>query len=131
MDSKVIFVVDDEESICKYLKILLEKNGYTVFTADSPVSCADLLAKTVPDLIILDVNMPGMSGYDFAKLIKKQMRPIPILFLTARKSDQDLITSFDVGGSEYMTKPFDDKKLLNTIKRLIAEPSATKRVQKY
>lgn len=103
MTSKIL-LVDDEESICNMVKLHLQTEGYLVYTAlDSDEAVKALGDK--PDLILLDINMPGASGLDFCKKIRNYI-DCPILFLTSRITEQDKIVGLQAGGDDYITKPF-------------------------
>lgn len=99
-----LLIADDEEMITQLLSDHLQKNGYIVYTANSAMEAMDKL-KIGPDLIMLDVNMPSMNGLELCKNIRNQIQ-CPIIFLTARVSEQDKINGFLVGGDDYITKPF-------------------------
>lgn len=104
-----ILVVDDEEMITELLSNHLEDEGYTVYTAGSAARALELLPQN-PDLIILDINMPGMDGLELCKNIREHIA-CPILFVTARITEQDKIHGLQYGGDDYITKPFSLKEL--------------------
>lgn len=102
-----ILVVDDEQDLCEILKFNLETDGYTVETANSAEEALELdLSKF--DLLLLDVMMGGMSGFAMAKKLKADpvLAEIPIVFLTARDTENDTVTGFNIGGDDYISKPF-------------------------
>lgn len=105
-----ILIIDDEEMILKMLKNNLEIEGYQVFTADSAKAALNLLT-IAPDVILLDINMPEMDGLELCQLIREQIS-CPIIFLTARVAEEDIIKGLDVGGDDYITKPFSVDELL-------------------
>jgi DNA-binding response OmpR family regulator len=99
-------VVDDEKDLCEILQFNLESEGYEVDTANS---AEEALKKNLHeyDLILLDVMMGGMSGFKAADTMRKQKQiEIPIIFITAKSSENDLLTGFNVGGDDYIQKPF-------------------------
>lgn len=104
-----ILVVDDETMITELLSDHLGDEGYEVYTANSAAQCLKLLPKN-PDLIILDINMPGMDGLELCKNIRDHVL-CPILFVTARITEQDKINGLQYGGDDYITKPFSLKEL--------------------
>lgn len=108
-----LLVIDDEESILVMLKTNLEAEGYEVVTAQSADEALNTLHHT-PDLILLDINMPGMSGLELCGLIRAHVR-CPILFLTARVTEQDVVNGLMCGGDDYITKPFHMEELLARI----------------
>lgn len=114
-----ILVVDDEADLREILQFNLENEGYEVDTA---VSAEDALEVLTSDhsIILLDVMMPGMSGYKLAEKLRKEMGNMtPIIFITAKTQENDLLTGFSVGCDDYMTKPFSIKELLVRVKALI------------
>lgn len=104
-----ILIVDDEQSILDMLKLQLEFEGYVVYTAANAKDALNKLSY-LPDIILLDINMDGMNGLDLCVSIR-QFIAVPIIFLTARVSEQDKINGFRVGGDDYITKPFSMNEL--------------------
>lgn len=116
---KRILVVDDEYDLCEILQFNLENEGYQVDTA---LSAEDALKKLRLDhsLMLLDVMMDGMSGYQLAKKLRNEMHNnIPIIFLTAKNSENDMLTGFSIGGDDYIAKPFSVKEVLARVKAVI------------
>ncbi|MBC8006070.1 MAG: response regulator transcription factor [Verrucomicrobia bacterium] len=114
-----ILVVDDEKDLCEILQFNLESEGYTVEVA---YSGEQALAKPIDsfDLLLLDVMMGGMSGFKLADKIRKEMQlSMPIIFLTARETENDMLTGFNVGADDYLTKPFSVKELSARIKAVL------------
>ncbi|MCI8608611.1 MAG: response regulator transcription factor [Firmicutes bacterium] len=112
MDYKIL-VIDDEKMIVDMLKMTLEAKGYRVLTAMSGEKALTRLEES-PDLILLDISMPGMDGLELCTLIRAHVS-CPILFLTARVTEQDKIEGFLAGGDDYITKPFNREELLARI----------------
>lgn len=108
-----ILIVDDEQSILDMLKLQLEFEGYSVYTASSAKEALDKLSYS-PDIILLDINMAGMNGLDLCVSIRDFIS-CPIIFLTARVSEQDKINGLMAGGDDYITKPFSVNELLARI----------------
>lgn len=122
MPKKLIMVTDDEEDIRELLKAILENGGYDVVTADDGQDCLNQLKKTKPDLILLDMMMPGISGREVAEQIRKNpdTKNIKIIFVTvARFSElgKDILNKLNV--SDYITKPFDNDDILARIKKIL------------
>ncbi len=119
---KRVVVVDDEPSVGAAVRDLLVPEGFQVDTPTDPQTALPELLRAVPDLVILDVNMPGMSGWELCALLRRQSatREIPVLFLTGRQEVRDRITAMQVGGSDYLAKPFgaDDlrRKVISLLK---------------
>jgi len=120
MDRKRILVVDDEEDLREILKFNLETEGFEVETASS---AEQALQKelTAFDLILLDVMMEGISGFAMAKQLKEEpaTKDIPIIFLTARDTENDTITGFKLGADDYISKPFSIREMLLRVKAVI------------
>jgi len=117
-DSKKILVVDDEAVICEVLEFNLTNEGYEVNCAHS---AEEALKQLSPDhsLILLDVMMSGMSGYKLAELLRQRKNKIPIIFLTAKDTENDMLTGFSVGGDDYISKPFSIKEVLARVKAVL------------
>ncbi|MBU3955371.1 response regulator, partial [bacterium] len=108
MNGKLILVIDDEPHIVELLKLGLENAGYTVFSAADGFAAIDEVRNKKPDLIILDLMLPGMSGYEICSRLKEKESTsfIPILIISARATPPDKITALKSGADEYVTKPF-------------------------
>ncbi len=118
MDKKRILVVDDEKDICDILQFNLENEGYIVDVAYSAEEALDILTPN-HQLILLDVMMGGMSGFKMAERLRKKDKLVPIIFLTAKDTEDDMLTGFSIGGDDYISKPFSIKELLARVKALI------------
>jgi CheY-like chemotaxis protein len=112
---KKILVVDDEEDVAKALKVRLKANGYNVVVANDSVQAFTMANKEKPDLIILDVMIPGGGGFMVAERLKQSMAThhIPIIFLTGISGGEE--RAYKVGASGYVMKPYHPEKLLETI----------------
>src|SRR6056297_23299 len=119
--SKTIFVIDDEKDIQNILEVNLRNSGYTVYTYSSAEKALEGLKKIHPDLIILDIMMDGMDRYDFCKHLRSQQeyRNIPIIFLSAKSEEFDKVLGLELGGDDYITKPFGIKELTSRVKALL------------
>ncbi|NLB03656.1 MAG: response regulator transcription factor [Bacteroidales bacterium] len=118
---KRILIVDDEQDICEILQFNLENAGYLVESSNSAEQALkQLVDKTKAyDLLILDVMMGGMSGYQLARKIGTEMdSKLPIVFLTAKSTENDLLTGFSLGGDDYIAKPFSIQEVLARIKAI-------------
>ena len=113
-----ILIVDDEPKIVDAVKAYLENSGYTVFTASDGEEAMYLFEKINPDLVVLDLMLPKISGEEVCKRIRKQSR-IPIIMLTAKVQEDDKINGFNIGADDYMTKPFSPRELVVRVKNLI------------
>jgi DNA-binding response OmpR family regulator len=123
--------VDDEKDICDILKFNLENEGYIVDVANSGEEALKILSN-VHNLIILDVMMNGISGFKMAEILREEGNYVPIIFLTAKNSENDLLTGFSLGADDYIAKPFSVKEVIARVKALIkrtsiiAQPAVTK-----
>jgi DNA-binding response OmpR family regulator len=124
---KIILIVEDEPSLIFTLQDTLENEGYTVIVKDSGVDALASIEQQTPDLMLLDIMLPGMSGYEICKKIREEKYTFPIIMLTARDQEIDKVTGLNIGADDYMTKPFGVKELLARIKaRLRRANSYTK-----
>jgi DNA-binding response OmpR family regulator len=118
---KKILIIDDEKDLVETLTFRLEAIGYEVIPAYDGQEGLNKIRKEKPDLVLLDVMMPKMDGYQLARIVKFDVnfKDIPIIMLTARGQDKDKATGQQVGADAYVTKPFDSKELLKTIEDLL------------
>jgi two-component system, OmpR family, alkaline phosphatase synthesis response regulator PhoP len=122
-DTKIL-VVDDEKDLCEILQFNLESEGFDIEVA---YSGEDALNKPLEqfDLLLLDVMMGGMSGFKLADKIRKELAlSVPIIFLTARETENDMLTGFNIGADDYISKPFSIKELVARIKAVLRRGKA-------
>lgn len=113
-----ILIVDDEADIRDILQFNLENEGYEIETANSAEEAQNKLSSK-HKLILLDVMMGGISGYKFADTLRKSGSTVPIIFLTAKDTENDMLTGFSIGGDDYISKPFSIKEVIARIKSLL------------
>ncbi len=118
MNSSTIMIIDDEPQMRKLIRMFLEKEGYTVVEATDGVHALSLIAKTDPQLLLVDVMMPYMDGFTFAKEIKRTST-IPLIFLSAKGDEWDKIQGLKLGGDDYIVKPFLPGELLARIESVL------------
>ncbi len=111
-----ILVVEDDSSLQKYLKELLLDNQYSVQVASEGISALNTIAKMPPDLMILDLGLPNMSGESVCQEVRKKYPELPVIILTAKDSVSDIVQGLNLGADDYMTKPFVADELLARIK---------------
>ena len=120
MNTNRIIVVDDEEDLCEILKFNLENEGYEVDTANS---AEEALKLNISDysLLLLDVMMGEISGFRMASMLKKEKKTanIPIIFITAKDTENDTITGFNLGADDYISKPFSLREVISRVKAVI------------
>lgn len=127
MNDYRILVVDDEEDLCEILKFNLENEGYTVDTANSAEE-ALMMNLTNYHLFLLDVMMGEISGFKMASMIKKNKDTahIPIIFITAKDTENDTITGFNIGADDYISKPFSLREVIARVKAVIRRTAIVK-----
>jgi len=127
---KRILIVDDETDITEILSFNLNSEGFEVDTASSAEQALEKLSEE-HSLILLDVMMGGMSGYRMAEKLRKEGNTIPIIFLTAKDTENDMLTGFSVGGDDYISKPFSLKEVSARIKAVLKRgPVETKQAER-
>lgn len=117
-DKPFILLVDDDPNISRLVQLYLEKEGFEVKTADRGDDALAMFRKMPPDLILLDVMLPGMDGWQVCRTIRKTSS-IPIIMLTAKDETFDKVLGLELGADDYMTKPFDPKELIARIKAVM------------
>jgi DNA-binding response OmpR family regulator len=106
-----VLVVEDDEAILETVAYNLAREGYEVVTAADGVRGLELARESAPDLIVLDLMLPRMSGIDLCRVVREE-RPVPILMLTARDSEADRVSGLELGADDYITKPFSMRELM-------------------
>lgn len=119
MDEKKILLVEDEKKIADTLKLGLTENGYNVDVAYDGDMGLKLFESHVYNIIVLDINIPGINGYELCKMIRSKNTQVPVIMLTALSSLNDKIEGYDAGADDYIIKPFEFKELLMKIRVLI------------
>lgn len=121
MSKQTILVVDDEQDLLDLIEYNLKKEGFGVLTSDSGEKGIDLARNLRPDLILLDIMMPGMDGTEVCRIIKSdaELKNIPVVFLTARGDEQSEIKGLDLGADDYLFKPISTSKLISRIKAIL------------
>jgi two-component system, OmpR family, copper resistance phosphate regulon response regulator CusR len=118
-DERKLLIIEDEKKIATTLKKGLSENGYHVDVAFDGLIGKRLFDSNDYDLVILDINLPGMNGFELCKAIRNNNQQIPIIMLTAMNTTEDKIEGFDTGTDDYMIKPFEFKELLVRIRALL------------
>jgi len=123
--AKTILLVDDERDLVFYTKLFLQEQGYEVVDAYDGREALDKLDEMRPDLVILDVAMPRLSGWDVLRIMQRdeKMQDIPVLMLTAKAEDADKARGWELGVTWYQTKPFELDELALVIERILASTS--------
>ena len=120
-EPRTILVIEDDETIRAALKRVLEGEGYRVLAAADGTQLSSVLSDRAVDLIMLDIGLPWINGFELAEMMKahKDLKDIPLVFLSARTSDADVKRGFEVGADDYIKKPFDIDKVKRTVNTLI------------
>ena len=118
-----ILIVDDEPNIVVPLQFLMEQNGYSVIVAQSGEEALESVSKYKPALILLDIMLPGIDGFEVCEIVRlnPEWKGIKIIFLTAKGRDVDIAKGMVLGADEYITKPFSNKQIVESVKRLLEE----------
>ena len=114
-----ILVVDDDKNTRMFFQGMLESEGYTVYTAENGEDALSVMDKLHVDLVVLDIMMPRMDGYEFTRILREAQNNLPILMVSAKQLPADKHKGFLVGTDDYITKPIDDEEMLYRIKALL------------
>lgn len=119
-----VLVVEDDYAIAENLKVLLASKGYKIFAAADGAAAVTVARKELPDLILLDILLPKMGGFDVCKIIKADAatKKAKIIMITALSQMADIETAFQNGASDYIIKPFDAERLFKKIDKVLAAP---------
>lgn len=115
---KIILIIDDDEDLSFIISEMLESYGYGVACAQNSEKAFELLSKNTYHLILLDINLPDTTGFELCRELRR-VSTVPIIFASARTSESDRITGFDIGGDDYLPKPYSMKELLSRVNALI------------
>ena len=124
MGNNLILMIDDDENICKVVKLYLEKEGMDVLVANDGKSGVDLFNTSSPQLVLLDIMMPGIDGVEVLKRIRKESN-VPVIMLTAKSDTFDKVLVLELGADDYIVKPFEPKELTARIKAVVRRSEAS------
>ena len=114
-----ILVVDDDRKIVDLVRAYLDKDGYRVLTAHDGLQALELTRQKQPDLIVLDLMLPGIDGLDVCRLLRSEGNKVPIIMLTAKTTETDKLIGLDLGADDYVTKPFSPRELLARVRAVL------------
>jgi two-component system aerobic respiration control protein ArcA len=116
-----LLVIDDDETMRSVLKRIFESEGYKVYLASDGTHLSEILEDTPLELIMLDINLPWVDGYELCKLMKEHddLRNVPVIFVSGKTSEIDIKRGFDAGCDDYITKPFNVDEITDTVKTLL------------
>jgi two-component system alkaline phosphatase synthesis response regulator PhoP len=122
-----VVIIEDEEHIVELLKYNLEENGYQVHVAMNGKEGLDLVKSVFPDVLLLDIMVPELDGFEVCKKLKQEeaTREIPIIMLTAKSSEMDKVIGLELGADDYLTKPFSVRELLARVKAVLRRTGQT------
>ncbi len=124
MENTKILVVDDDINICELLRLYLEKEGYSVTIANDGISAVEMFSSSNPDIILLDIMLPGQDGWQVCREIRKTSN-VPIIMLTAKGETFDKVLGLELGADDYVTKPFETKEVVARIKAVLRRTSSS------
>jgi DNA-binding response OmpR family regulator len=131
MSAPIVFIVEDDPALLRGLKDNFVGEGYAVRTFSNGLRATEAIAATVPDLLLLDLMLPGKSGYEICKATRSRKLDFPIIMLTARGQEEDIVRGLDLGADDYVTKPFGIKELLARVKALLRRRSKDAREYRF
>tara|TARA_R110001583_G_scaffold32107_1_gene109735 strand:- start:74532 stop:74921 length:390 start_codon:yes stop_codon:yes gene_type:complete len=126
-DKPTVLIAEDEETIVESLAFLMEKEGFTVSIATNGQSAIDIISRDIPDMILLDVMMPGRDGFEVARSVRENTatKHIPIMMLTARTREIDRRKGLELGVDDFVTKPFSTRDVVARVKALLGRRTTT------
>jgi DNA-binding response OmpR family regulator len=120
-----VLIVDDERKTVDIVRLYLEKDGYKVLTAYDGREALDAARQKQPDIVILDVMLPGLDGLDLCRILRNEGNKVPIIMLTARTLDDDKLVALDLGADDYVTKPFSPRELVARVRAVLRRAGNT------
>ena len=112
MDKPTILIVDDEEDFCQTVSDILVHSGYNTIVKQNPVEALELMHVQQVDLVLLDIMLPGLSGFEVCRQLRDKGVQVPVIMLTARGDAMDRIVGLELGADDYLPKPFEPRELL-------------------
>ncbi|MEW5828515.1 MAG: response regulator transcription factor [Chloroflexota bacterium] len=127
MSGELVLLVDDEPSIIQLARMYLEREGFGIEAVDDGQAALEAVARLHPALVVLDVMLPHLDGFEVCRRLRKQNDPVAILMLTARDEDIDKIIGLELGADDYLTKPFNPRELVARVKAILRRSERTPR----
>ncbi|HVP21660.1 MAG TPA: response regulator transcription factor [Anaerolineaceae bacterium] len=122
--NRLILVVDDEERMARFIRLNLETDGFQVVEAFRGMQAIQVLRDSLPDLVILDVMMPDMDGFEVLKMIR-EISSVPVIMLTAKGEEDDRVHGLELGADDYVTKPFSPRELVSRVRAVLRRNEAS------
>jgi DNA-binding response OmpR family regulator len=119
MEKETVLIVEDDDAVAKGIVFGLKDEGFNALRAESAERADELLKEHNPRLIVLDIRLPGMNGFDYCRKLRGEGRNLPILMLTARDEETDKVLGLEIGADDYMIKPFSLRELVSRIRALL------------
>ncbi len=113
-----ILVVDDEERMVRFIRLNLEHDGFQVLEAFNGTQAINKMRSNLPDLVLLDVMMPDMDGFEVLRMIREVSR-VPVIMLTAKGEEEDRVRGLEMGADDYITKPFSPRELVSRVRAVL------------
>ena len=123
--NRQILVVDDEERMVRFIRLNLEHDGFQVTEAFNGQGAMDKLRQTLPDLILLDVMLPDIDGFEILRLVREN-HDVPVIMLTAKGEEEDRIQGLELGADDYVTKPFSPRELVSRVKAVLRRTESSR-----
>jgi two-component system KDP operon response regulator KdpE len=127
--NRMVLVVDDEERMVRFIRLNLEHDGFQVIESSTGMVAVNLIREKLPDIVLLDVMLPDIDGYEVLKLIR-QHHTTPVIMLTARGEEEDRVKGLELGADDYITKPFSPRELVSRIKAVLRRSESSGMGQK-
>jgi two-component system KDP operon response regulator KdpE len=122
--NRIILVVDDEERMARFIRLNLEYDGFQVVEAYRGLKAIDAVRTSMPDLVLLDIMMPDLDGFEVLKMIR-ETSSVPVIMLTAKGEEEDRVRGLELGADDYITKPFSPRELVSRVKAVLRRTQAT------
>ncbi|QDR81516.1 response regulator transcription factor [Sporomusa termitida] len=124
MSQRSVLIVDDDTKLVELLQLYFEKDGFVVFTANDGLTALKTAREKEPDILVLDLMLPGMDGWDICRALRRD-NEVPILMLTARAEESDRLVGLEIGADDYVTKPFSPKEVVARVKAILRRTKRT------
>ncbi|MFQ5576878.1 MAG: response regulator transcription factor, partial [Anaerolineae bacterium] len=128
-DSKLILIVDDEARMRRFMQMNLDLEGYRVIEAEDGLQAVERVRDDLPDLVIMDVMMPRIDGFEALRLIR-EVSNVPVIMLTVRSEEDDRVKGLDLGADDYITKPFSPRELASRVRAVLRRTEAASPVER-
>lgn len=125
MKNKLVLIVDDEPNIVELANMYLTRDGYQVISEKDGLEALDTINRKKPDLVVLDIMLPSLDGFEVCRKLRQADNPVPIIMVTARDDDIDKILGLELGADDYLTKPFNPRELVARVRAVLRRGAGT------